>query len=181
MVMAAVREPAAVGVKLTVMMHDTFTATDAPQLFDWLKSPALAPVRVMLERFSVAVPAFVSVTLCAALAVPTGLAANTRFAADKLTIGAAPVPASATVCGLPGALSMIFKVPDSAAATDGVNLTLTMQEAPGASWGELTRQVSVSEKSAALLPVKVMALSVTVAEVEFVTVMLVAAVGKPVD
>jgi hypothetical protein len=76
---------------------------------------------------------------------------------------------------------MIFKVPDSAPATDGVNLTLTMQEAPGASWGELTRQVSVSEKSVALLPVKVMALSVTVAEVEFVTVMLVAAVGKPMD
>src|ERR1700685_230208 len=114
MVMAAVRGPLAVGVKVVVMVHDTFAATDVPQLFVWAKSPAFAPVRVMLERFSVAAPAFVSVTLCAALVVPTGLAANTRFAADKSTIGAAPVPASATVCGLPGALSMIFKVPDSA-------------------------------------------------------------------
>src|SRR5271163_1106610 len=127
MVMAAVREPAAVGVKVTVMVHDTFGATDVPQLFDWPKSPGFAPVRVMLERFSAAVPALVSVTLCAALIVPTGLAAKTRFAADKLTAGAAPVPASATVCRLPGALSARFNVPDSAPATDGVNLTLTVQ------------------------------------------------------
>src|SRR5437868_5113203 len=47
-----VREPAAVGVKLTEIVHVADAATDVPQLFVWPKSPLAA----MLMMVSVAEP-----------------------------------------------------------------------------------------------------------------------------
>ena len=44
-----------------------------------------------------------------------------------------PVPDSATVSGLPGALLLTDSVPDAAPAAVGANVTLTVQEAPAAS------------------------------------------------
>src|SRR5579872_1828570 len=46
---AAVRVPAAVGVKVTLMVQWAPAATLVPQLLDWPKSPGSAPVRTMLE------------------------------------------------------------------------------------------------------------------------------------
>jgi hypothetical protein len=45
---------------------------------------------------------------------------------------ATPVPVRAINCGLVLSASVSFSVADSAAATEGVNVTLTVQEAPAA-------------------------------------------------
>src|SRR5260221_6023947 len=62
---APVREPAAVGVKVTEIVQVPAAATEAPQVFVWLKSP-LAAIVVIVRA---ADPVLVSVTTCAALAV----------------------------------------------------------------------------------------------------------------
>ena len=130
MLIAALRAPAAVGVNVTVTTQDALAATVAPQLFVSAKSPALVPVTVIPETFSTPVPELVSVKVCAALVDPTGLDANVRLAADKLTFGVTPVPSRGSVCGFAGALSATFNVADSTPVADGVKLTFTVQEAP---------------------------------------------------
>lgn len=70
MVTDPVRVPVALGVNVTVIVQfPLFAATVLPQLFVWAKSPLFAPVTPMLEMFSVALPALVSVTDCEALVV----------------------------------------------------------------------------------------------------------------
>jgi hypothetical protein len=49
------RAPAAVGVKVTLIVQFAPAATLAPQLLVWAKSPLLVPVKVMLVMLS-AVP-----------------------------------------------------------------------------------------------------------------------------
>lgn len=58
------------GVNVTPIVQFPPAATDAPHVFVWLKSPAFVPVVDMLVIVSVAVPLFVSVTVCTGLAVP---------------------------------------------------------------------------------------------------------------
>ena len=65
-VIAPVRAPAAVGVKITEIVQLAAGATDAPQVLVWLKSP----LGVMLAMVRVAVPVLVSVTTWALLDVP---------------------------------------------------------------------------------------------------------------
>ena len=67
----AVREPVAEGVKVTLIVQLAPAATLVPQVFVCAKSPLLVPVTAMLVMLSAAVPLFVSVTVCAALVVPT--------------------------------------------------------------------------------------------------------------
>jgi hypothetical protein len=64
--------------------------------------------------------------------------------------GAIPVPLSATVWGLPAALSVIFTEADRLPVAEGVKVALTMQLAPGAT--EFP-QSFVRRKSAKLGPV----------------------------
>jgi len=66
--------------------------------------------------------------------------------------GAIPVPLSATVCGLPAALSVILTDAVRLPVAEGVKVKLTVQLALGAT--ELP-QVLVRTKSAALGPVTV--------------------------
>ena len=66
-VMAPVRDPPAVGLKITEIVQVADAATDAPQVLVWLKSPLAA----MLVIASVAVPVLVSVTTWAVLDAPT--------------------------------------------------------------------------------------------------------------
>ena len=61
------RAPPAVGVKITEMVQFAPAATEAPHVLVWLKSP----LATMLVIDKGAVPVFVSVTVCAALEVPT--------------------------------------------------------------------------------------------------------------
>ena len=67
-VIVPVRLPAAVGAKAIAMEQWAPAGKEAPQVFVCEKSP-VAEILLML---SAAEPAFVSVTVCAGLAVPTG-------------------------------------------------------------------------------------------------------------
>jgi hypothetical protein len=59
----AVRDPAAVGVNVTLTVQEAFSASEAGQLLVCSKSPEFAPVIVMLEMPSVLGPLLVTVTL----------------------------------------------------------------------------------------------------------------------
>src|SRR5207245_7501265 len=74
---------------------------------------------------------------------------------DRLTVAGvtAPVPDSATDCGLPVALSVIVTAPTRLPAAVGVKVTLIVQLAPPAT---LDPHVFVSEKSPAFVPVILM-------------------------
>ena len=52
----AVRVPLAVGVKVTLTVQLDLAASEAPQLFDWEKSPLLVPLMAMLMLSAVLWP-----------------------------------------------------------------------------------------------------------------------------
>src|SRR5260370_18272453 len=87
----------------------------------------------MLVRFSEALPVLASVTVCAALMVPTVWLVKVSEEAERLTTGAeaaAPVPVRLTDCGLPEALSVMLRVPVRVPDAVGVNVTLMVQLSP---------------------------------------------------
>lgn len=106
-VTAPTRDPTAVGVKLTLMLHCAPAATFDPQLSDSWKSPLFAPVTAMLPIVRPTDPGTDRVTDCAALVVPTVCGEKERLGADRLTFGTVwiPMPVKATLCGLLGSLS----------------------------------------------------------------------------
>jgi len=67
---APVRVPAAVGLKVTLMVQLAPFACDVPQLFVCEKSPAFAPVIVILEIVSVPLPVLNRVTPLTGLDLP---------------------------------------------------------------------------------------------------------------
>jgi hypothetical protein len=141
----ALRAPEAVGLKVTLMLQVTPTATLAPQVLVCEKSPVLAPVSVMPAPLmsSVAVPVFCNVTVCAVLLVPTIWLAKVKLVAPSVTAGAVPVPVSATTCGLPGSGSETVMLPVRTPVAVGVKLTLMLQLAAGARVAGLTGQLLV--------------------------------------
>jgi hypothetical protein len=68
MVTEPYRFPGEVGAKATVIVHVNPTATLAPQVLVWAKSPLAA----MVVMFKAALPVFVRVTVWGALVLPTG-------------------------------------------------------------------------------------------------------------
>jgi len=91
----------------------------------------------MEVKLRATVPEFVSVTVWAALAVPTVSPANVRLVGASVTIGAVTTgatakPVSDTVCGEPVALSVTVTVPALVPATVGVNVIEMVQFAPTA-------------------------------------------------
>ena len=73
------------------------------------------------------------------------------------------MPLSATVCGLPVALSVMLTLALRLPLALGVKVTLMVQEAPAASVLELLGQVLVCAKSPALVPLSPMLLMVRAA------------------
>jgi hypothetical protein len=74
MTSVALRAPAAVAVKVMLIVQDALTASvmePVGQLLVWAKSPGFVPLSAMLLMLSGAVPVLVSVIVCAALVVPT--------------------------------------------------------------------------------------------------------------
>jgi hypothetical protein len=70
----ALRVPAAVGVKVMLIVQEALTASvldPVGQLLVWAKSPGFVPPSAMLLMLSGTVPELVSVIVCAALVVPT--------------------------------------------------------------------------------------------------------------
>jgi hypothetical protein len=100
-----------------------------------------------------ALPAFVRITLCEALVVPTRWSAKVMLDFESETAGAVvPVPVRPMVCGLPGALFVSLIVPLRVPPTVGENATLIEQLALAA---RLLGQVFVSAKSPfAVIPVR---------------------------
>ena len=79
------RLPAAAGVNVTLMVQLAPAATLVGQLLSWAKSP----VAEMLDMISAALPAFVSVTPCAALVVPIVCPENVNVLVERLATGTA--------------------------------------------------------------------------------------------
>lgn len=86
---APVRLPAAVGVKVTEMVQLALAVTLVPQVFVWAKSPD-ATIDVMTRA---AVPELVSVTVCAALVIPSTCEAKVRLVGESVTAGAVAIEA----------------------------------------------------------------------------------------
>ena len=106
------------------------TATELPQLSVSAKSP-LVEIVVIAKA---AEPVFVSVTVCAALVVPTVWLAKVSEAGERLAVvvDAVPVPVRPAVCGLPEALSVTLKLPVRVPDAVGENVTLMAQFPPTA-------------------------------------------------
>jgi hypothetical protein len=85
MLMAAVREPVAVGLKVTLIVQLASTASDAGQVFVSAKSPEFVPVRVIPEIAKAALPPFVKVTVWAALVVPMLCELNVKLVGARMT------------------------------------------------------------------------------------------------
>ena len=99
---------------------------------------ASLPVIEMLDTFSVALPWFLIVTVCGALAVPAACPANTNAAGEILTSGAGcvAVPLSGTVCSAPEMspeLSVMLRLALNVPAADGVKEMRIAQLSPAAS------------------------------------------------
>ena len=69
--MAAVREPTALGMNVTLIKQVAEGATGAVQVFFWVKSVAFVPENAMEPMTSAPVPEFVTVRATGVLAVPT--------------------------------------------------------------------------------------------------------------
>jgi len=128
MVKVPVRVPAAVGVKVTLIMQFALAASIAgsvPQVFVSAKSPEVPIVLIVRGP----VPVFVSVTVCAELGVFSNWLPKVRVVGASITAGAgfAPIPLSAMFCGLVLSPSVRTSVPGLDPTADGVKVTLTVQ------------------------------------------------------
>jgi hypothetical protein len=143
MVKVPVRIPVAVGVNVTLIVQFAPAASGvaggvmgqavAPVLVS-AKSPALVPVTVMLLIVRGPVPVFVSVTVCAALGVFSNWLVKVRVVGASPTagVGFAPIPVSAMFCGLVLSPSVRVSVAGLEPAVNGLNVKLTVQDAPAA-------------------------------------------------
>jgi hypothetical protein len=96
-----------------------------------LKSPGFAPTTTNGLKVMVVVPTSVRVTDCGLLVVPTFWVPKSSFGGASLTL--VPVPASVTICGLVGSLSLIETVALLGPPTSGLKVTVMVQLAPGPS------------------------------------------------
>ena len=152
MFIVAVRMPVALGENFTLMMQCDLVGTLLPQVLVSVKSPGSAPVKVMPLKARAVERLFVSVTVLAALVVPTVSAANVNVAG--LTVDCdSPVPDSGTACGLPCASSVSSRLALRVPVADGVKVTLMVHVLPGANEPV---QVLVWAKSPRSAPVMVM-------------------------
>ncbi len=124
-VIAPVRAPSAVGVKVTFTVHDAAVPSVAPHV---VEPTAKFPVAVMEVMLSVAVPVFCSVMACDELVVLITWEAKLRLDGVMVAIGnvaAVPVPVRGTVWGEPDALSTNVMAPVRVPVAVGVKVTLT--------------------------------------------------------
>lgn len=106
-----------------------------------------------------AVPLLVSVTVWAALVVPTSWLPKLRLVAERLTAGATPVPLKLITWGLPAASSVTLIWPVRVPVEVGAKVTLNAQLAPAAT---VEPQVFVSEKSPLMATLEIVSVDVPV-------------------
>src|SRR5205823_3337782 len=124
-----VRLPSADGLKTTLMVQLAPAASDVPQLLVWLKSPVAGSEEIVSPVF----PLLVSVTICAALEVPTSCEAKVSDAGENAATAARPVPLKLTGAG--GVLLLLDNDNDPVRLpmADGLKTTLMVQLAPAPS------------------------------------------------
>jgi hypothetical protein len=133
MVTEPVRVPAAVGVKVTLMLQlPVLAAKELPQLLLCAKLVLFAPVTPMFVMLNAALPVFMSVTDCDPLVVFNAWLAKITLELERLTAGAGvpplpPVPRRVMDCGLPEALSVIVTEAVRVPFAVGLNVTLMVQ------------------------------------------------------
>ena len=135
-----VRTPPMVGVTVTRIWQLDPKTRAAGQL----EVSAKLVLAVMLLIFSVALPVFERVTVCAALVWLTGKLAKVRLWELRVTMGDEPSPTMLMKCGEPAALSPSRMDPTREPGAVGVNVAVKVQKAPAAT---LVPQSSVSVKS----------------------------------
>ena len=157
----ALSAPTIDGVNTTETVHEVDGGTEAPQLFVWLKSLAFVPVKLNTGETMPPVPLSLKVTVSGLDGVPSCVDGNVRAvgASAPVAVPWAPVPLRAAVTGEPDSLPAMEREAVSALTVDGVNFTLMLHVDPAAT----EVQVFVCEKSAAFVPVKLMAEGVKVA------------------
>ena len=148
-----------------------------PQLPNSRNEVALVPPRAMELMVTLTVLVFLSVTACASLVVPTAVLGKAMEVGVSVRVGvvaATPVPVSATVCGVPVALSATDRLAFNVPVAAGLNSTETVQLAPAA---RVEPQVVADfRKELALVPVIVSEVRVTEPVPVFFTVTVCAAV-----
>jgi hypothetical protein len=102
----AVREPLAVGLKVTVIEQVAFGAVEAEQVLVWVKSGGSAPPMAKLVIPSDVPPTLVKVTDLVPVPEFVFSVPKLRLLALNAGTGSMTVALSMTVCGLPAALSV---------------------------------------------------------------------------
>jgi hypothetical protein len=127
-VIVPVRVPVAVGLNVIEKTHGGFSS---PILGHCASvAPAKSPLVTILLKISANSPLFDTVTVCAALVVPTTWLPNVNDVGVIPITPATPVPFSVTVCGLPVALSVNVIVPVRTPAAVGVNVMWNVHGVP---------------------------------------------------
>jgi len=108
------------------MLQFAEAASVVPQVVVSVKFEAFVPPSVMPEILSVAPPLFVSVMDCEALVV-FGAAVKSRLLAERLAVGATPVPVTEKDCGDPVALSVTTTDELRLPVVAGVKVTKMLQ------------------------------------------------------
>ena len=135
--------------KVTEIVQDFPAPTLESQLFVSEKGGLGAAV--ILVMFSVVLPTFVRVTVWGGGGQVLGSSWQEKDRLVGTGFTSVPVPVRETVCGLPGALSVIERLAVRVLMPLGVNVTFIVQLAPAAT--ELP-QLLVSAKSPEFVPVK---------------------------
>jgi hypothetical protein len=137
MVIPAAKVIADAGVKLNVIPQLDPAATLPPVVLQVvetrLKSVGLAPVMLMLDNVSGALPEFMTMIVWVDEVDPTCVLAKVRLVGENVTAGAGagvPVPETIAVCGEPVALSATLTVAVKVPVACGMKLTVTLQVDP---------------------------------------------------
>ena len=109
MLTAAVRDPLAVGLKVTVIVQLAPPAMLVPQLLICEKSLALLPVRLIPVKFNGVLPTFVKAMSLGSLVMPIGWFPKDNFVGESLTT--VPGPVKAIACGLAGSETSLKNIP----------------------------------------------------------------------
>lgn len=144
-----VRVPVVVGVNVTDMVQ--LLPLPASIVLHGVVPPATAAKSPLAANESdvLAVPVFLTVTIFAALVVPTVCAANVSLVGVTVTItvpAEAPVPERLTVCGEFEAESVTEIVPESDPVAVGAKVALTVQLTPAFNVAGETGQLLVWPK-----------------------------------
>src|SRR5438094_1628059 len=153
----ALREPVAVGVKVTLMVQVPLAAKVEGlrgQLLVCPKSPGFVPVKAMLVILSAVLLGFERVTALAALGVPTFWFPKSGTGDGERTGSDTPVPDTPAVWGLLLALSVTVNVALRDPMAVGVKVTLMVQVPLAAKVEGLMGQLLVCPKSPGLVQVE---------------------------